>query len=326
MTRRATRAAASFAILTAAVAVLVISLQFDHLAPEARDRTRHPSLPPFVLFRTLSGLDHHGRVAIVSLESNHAAPEVTDLSCVRVHYAGGRGVCVVEELNGSVPRPVAYAFDQSLTRGRRIALRGVPTRLRVAPNGRLAAITTYAEEETPEGERLATDTVIVDLRSGEVTADVREFTIENQNLPPLAGPIDVGSVTFERDSDRFFAFVSTPTERYLAAGSLRERRMRTIRTGVACESLSPEGRTLVVKKPGDAGFWQLAVIDLRTWQERDLAQGPRSVDDQVEWLDEEHVLFHNVDGNTTSLWVLPIDGINGPHVLVKDAYSGSVQR
>ena len=35
MTRRATRAAASFAILTAAVAVLVISLQFDHLARQA---------------------------------------------------------------------------------------------------------------------------------------------------------------------------------------------------------------------------------------------------------------------------------------------------
>ena len=27
-----------------------------------------------------------------------------------------------------------------------------------------------------------------------------------------------------------------------------------------------------------------------------------------------------------SLWMLPVDGINGPQVLVKDAYSGAVQR
>ena len=325
MTRR-TRTAASFAILTAAVAVLVVSLQFDRLTPASRDRRQHPWTPPFVLFRTLTPSDHHGHVAIVSLDVSQMPRHVTNLACARVHYAGGRGVCVVEELAGNVPRPVAYVFDKSMTRGRRIALRGVPTRLRVAPNGRHAAITTYAEEETPAGERLATDTVIVDLRSGEEVADLRGFRIENDNLPPLSGPIDVGSVTFERDSDRFFAFVSTPGERYLAAGSLRERRMRTLRTGVACESLSPSGRTLVVKKAGASGFWQLAVIDLRTWQERDLAQGPYTVDDQVEWLDEEHVFFHNVDDNTTSLWVLPIDGVNGPHVLLKDAYSGSVQR
>jgi dipeptidyl aminopeptidase/acylaminoacyl peptidase len=326
MTRQTARAVIAVAIVTASIAILVASLQFDRVWPQVAEPSRHPASPPFVLFRTLTASDQHGRVAIVSLDHADASRTVTNLSCVRVHYAGGRGVCVVEELDGNVPQPVAYVFDKSMTRGRRIPLRGVPTRLRVAPNGLHAAVTTNAEEETPEGERLATDTVVVDLQSGEVIADLREFRIENDRLPPLSGPVDVGSVTFEGDSDRFYAFVATPKERYLAAGSLSARRMRTIRTGVACESLSPGGRRLVVKKPGDLGFWQLAVIDLGTWEERELAQGSRSVDDQVDWLDDQHVLFHNADDNTTSLWLLPIDGVGGPQVLVKDAYSGSVQR
>jgi hypothetical protein len=96
---------------------------------------------------------------------------------------------------------------------------------------------------------------------------------------------------------------------------------------VAAEALSPDGRQLVVKKSvGDRGYWQLAVIDLRTWSERNLLQGPHSVDDQVEWLDEDHVVYHDADEDSTSLWILPVDGVHGPRVLVKDAYSAAVQR
>jgi dipeptidyl aminopeptidase/acylaminoacyl peptidase len=326
MTRRTASIAASLAVLGAAVAALVATLHIDRVAPESRQRPGHPFAVPFVIFRTLAPSDDYGHVEIMRLEGSPTLRQLTGLSCTRVHFAGGRGICVAEELAANVPEHVAYVFDRSMTRGTRIALRGVPTRLRVSPNGQHAAITTYAEEETPEGERLATETALVDLRSGRTLADVRDFRIDNGRQPPLTGPLDVGGVTFERDSNRFFAFVSTPTERYLVAGSLQDQRMRVIRTGVACESLSPDGRKLVVKKPGPSGFWQLAVIDLRTWEERDLAQGPASVDDQVEWFDDQHVLYHAPDDNTTSLWMLPIDGVNGPHVFVKNAYSPSVQR
>jgi hypothetical protein len=70
----------------------------------------------------------------------------------------------------------------------------------------------------------------------------------------------------------------------------------------------------------------LAVVDLGTWAEHDLQQGARSVDDQVEWLDDEHVVYHDADGEGTALWMLPIDGVNGPRILVRDAYSAAVQR
>jgi hypothetical protein len=328
VTVSAFRAASSLALLTAAVGALLVSLQYGEGASDngMPRPSRHPIEPPFLIFRTLAPPDAHGKVALLPLSAAGGERRLTSLSCVRLHYAGGRGLCVVQESVKNNPAYAAYVFDRTLTRGRRIPLAGVPTRVRVAPNGRRGAITTYFEEESPAGERLAIDSIVVDMASGRVVADLREFRIENDGLPPPTPPFDIGNVAFERDGDRFFAAIATSGERYLAAGSIRERRMTTIRTGIANESLSPDGRRLLVKKQTAPGFWQLSVIALRDWSERHLQHGERSIDDQVEWLDNEHVIYHDTDDGGTSLWMLDVDGVSGPRVFVKDAYSGAVQR
>jgi hypothetical protein len=316
----------SVAVLATAIGYLIVSLQMGERSGVAASARRHPMPPPFIIFRALAPRDAYGAVTVLGLAPD-ARPHISQLKCSRLHYAAGRGLCATLEASGNNVRHVAYVFDAALTRGRRLVLDGAPTRLRVAPNGRVGAITTYAEEERPEGERLATRTRLIDLVTGQAVADLREFRVENNTLPPIREPIDIASVAFERDGDRFFATLSTDAERYLVAGSIAERRLSVIRPGVASEALSPDGRRLAVKRlVPDRGFWQLAVIDLNTWALQDLNQGGRSVDDQVEWLDSEHVLYHDVDGESTALWMLPVDGINGPRVLVKDAYSGSVQR
>jgi hypothetical protein len=326
VTSPSTRTVASVALLTAIVGALVVSLRSgDDGVVRGEDVLQHPVAPPFVMFRTLGRDDTHGRIAVLGLRPG-ATRELTRLSCTRVHYAAGRGLCITHETQDRRVLHVASLFDATLEPGRRIMLDGVPIRVRVAPNGRVGAITTYLEEEGAGGERLATRSRLVDMRSGQPLADLREFRIEHRGLPPLDGPVDVSSVAFERDGDRFFATLATDSERYLAAGSVTERRLTVIRKGVANEALSPDGRRLAVKRLlADRGFWQLAVIELSTWAEQDLLQGTRSVDDQVEWLDDRHVMYHDVDGDTTALWMLPIDGVNGPSVLVKDAYSGVVQ-
>jgi len=323
MTRAAARNAASLLVLASLVAGLV-AVMGTHRVAGGR-RAQHPYPPPFLIFRTLSSSDRHGHVAIVPVPHVETPPLVSRLSCARVHYAGGHGLCIQQESAGNELQHVAYVFDKSLAPGARILLRGVPTRVRVAPDGKRAAITTYAEEETPAGERLATETVIVELPSGLQLADVREFPIDTARFAPVKGPIDVSSVAFDLDGDRFFAAVSASGERYLVSGSLAHRAMTALRAGIASESLSPDGALLVIKKPREQGVWQLAVLDVRTWKERDLNQGSRSVDDQVEWFGNQHVMFHDTDGETTSLWVLSVDGSGPPRVLLKDAYSGAVQ-
>ena len=129
------------------------------------------------------------------------------------------------------------------------------------------------------------------------------------------------------DGDRFFATLSTPDRRYLVSGSVTGRRLEVIASGLANEAVSPDGKRLLVKKQtGARGFWQLVVLDLDSRHEVALNQGPRSVDDQVEWLDDSHVVYHDVTEDGTGIWMLPTDGTTAARLLVADAFSPAVQR
>ena len=63
------------------------------------------------------------------------------------------------------------------------------------------------------------------------------------------------------------------------------------------------------------------MLDLASGRETPLAE-PRSIDDQLEWLDDAHVLY-GVD-NTT--FVLPADGSGTPAVFLANADSPAVVR
>jgi hypothetical protein len=331
MSRGATRVAVLAVLLTTGIVSLLALLQSgtSHARRDVRSRAAPGLRPPFVMFRTLAPPEGHGRVAVLSLRTRDATRQVAGLSCLRLHYAGGRGLCVLQDTVENPPTYAAVVFDASFTPRIRFPLSGVPTRVRVAPNGSRAAITTYGEEERPEGERLATTSVVVDLESGRVLADLREFQLDGGSLLSARGeePRDFSSVTFERDSDRFFATLTTSGERFLVAGSVDRRRLSVIRAGVASEALSPDGQRLAIKRlVGERGSWQLGVIDLRDSSTHEVRQGPPSVDDQVEWWDDGHLLYHDADGETTSIWILPVKGDRGPRVAIRDAYSAAVQR
>jgi hypothetical protein len=156
-----------------------------------------------------------------------------------------------------------------------------------------------------------------------VLADLREFALQSDDH--LEGPRDFASVSFAADGDRFYATLSTPDARYVLVGSLRERRLRTVKQGVAAEALSPDGRRLAVKQRiGDRSYWQLAVLDLATLAETPIDQGGRSVDDQVEWLDDERLVYHDAGDAGTGIWVTAADGRSAPRLLVLDAFSPAV--
>ena len=280
-----------------------------------------PLKTPFLMFRTLAPARAHGRVAMSSLSASDRR-YVTPLQCGRVHFAGGHGVCLHEVADGTTVTYMADLFDRTLRRTHRLQLAGVPTRVRVSPNGRLAAVTTYAEEESPAGERLAIESVLVDLRVGRVIADLREFAIDAALAAAMTGPIDLANVSFDKDGDRIFATLSTPLERYVVIGSLRERRLRALTAGLAAEALSPDGTRLIVKRrKGERGFWQLLVLDLATLTARALDQDDRTVDDQVEWLDDMQVIYHDATDQGTGVWVLAADGQSKPRLLLADAFS-----
>lgn len=331
MTRRATSV---FGLAAASLVVSIGAALAGMLSASSERRPAHayrlatavkPLAAPFLMFETLGPPRAHGRVAMMPATAD-GTRHLTTLRCSRLSYAGGRGLCLTEEERDGAVTNVAYVFDRTFTRGARLELPGVPTRVRVAPAGDIAAVTTYAEEESPEGERLAIESLLIDLRTARAIADLREFHIDVPD-GALAGPFDFASVAFDRDSDRFFATLSTPSARYVVVGSVRARRLRPIAPDVASEALSPDGTKLIVKRRiGDREFWELGVLELSSLAARPVDQGGRTVDDQVEWLDDRHLLYHDASDAGTSIWVVAADGQSPPRVLVPEAFSPSVVR
>jgi hypothetical protein len=138
-------------------------------------------------------------------------------------------------------------------------------------------------------------------------------------------------VTFARDDNRFYATLGTGGRTHLVEGDLAGRRVRVLRANVECPSLSPDGRRLVFKKRIQGRgpvVWRLHALDLATLAETPLAE-TRSVDDQVEWLDDRRVLYALGDpGGTasTDTWVVPADGGGHPALLTRGAFSPAVVR
>ena len=129
---------------------------------------------------------------------------------------------------------------------------------------------------------------------------------------------------------RFYATVATRGKYYLIGGDVDNRSAHVIRDGVECPSLSPDGTKLAFKKRMTAsGFgvgWQVAVMDLPTSREIVLDAETRSVDDQVEWLDNDHVLYFYPSEAGNNVWALNISNREPPHIFLKDVFSPAVVR
>ena len=139
-------------------------------------------------------------------------------------------------------------------------------------------------------------------------------------------------VTFV-DDDTFFATAASTSagKTWLVKGSVSGRTMTSLRTDAECPSISPD-RTRVAFKTrlGNPapGQWSIAVLDLATGTETVLAER-RSVDDQVEWLDDRTVLYAlpGADSEASSdVWKIPADGTGSPSIFIPQGMSPSVVR
>jgi hypothetical protein len=102
-----------------------------------------------------------------------------------------------------------------------------------------------------------------------------------------------------------------------------------MRDGVECPSVSPDGTRLAFKQRVSGGdsriSWRPAILDLKTLEARVLPES-RNVDDQIAWLDSDHVAYGlPVEGTATSdVWSLAADGSGKPVRVLRDAWSPSL--
>lgn len=274
---------------------------------------------PLVMFRTTVLDSSYGQLATVPLDNPSKPRASLGLSCERAYFAGGHGVCMTAE-RGVMTTYHAFIFDDTLQPRHRLLLQGIPSRTRISPDGRYAAITVFVSGHSYTPGSFSTRVEIYRTADGSLVAELEEFTVERDGKLFREIDFNFWGVTFAVGGNRFYATLGTGGQNYLVEGDLAARRARVIHAGVECPSLSPDGQRIAFKRLTKSG-WHLYVVDLRTGVETPLAE-TRSVDDQVEWLDDSQILY--AFGN--DIWVVPADGGGASTVFLNNAYSPAVVR
>jgi hypothetical protein len=321
-------------VLSGAAAAYVLAARPSSTSGPSRSTTpdavatRMPTGPRIVFRNTEIGPEL-GRVAVVALDDPAGPRSFTDLTCDRVFAVADRVLCLASE-PGLVTTYSAVVHDQASKTQTAIPLTGSPSRARLSDDGRLAATTSFVAGDSYASTSFSTRTVVTDLSSGR-SVDLEDFAILDgaRSITPVDR--NFWGVTFASDDDRFFVTVAYGGETHLAEGRLSTRQVRILRTDAECPSVSPDETRVAYKKRGGRprGDWRIAVLDLATGRETELAE-TRSVDDQVEWLDDEHVVYglpgEASDAAQTNVWVTSADGGGQPAILVPHAWSPAVIR
>ncbi|MEO5926149.1 MAG: hypothetical protein ABIR70_20170 [Bryobacteraceae bacterium] len=291
-----------------------------------------PVAPPThkIFFRSTNPTQHYGELAFVEYPGLLKPQYQAQWNCEVAYFAGGKGSCLTAD-RGVFTTYAADIFDAGFKKLFSIPLSGIPSRTRVSPNGRLAAVTVFVTGHGYDSVDFTTQTSLIDTTTGKIVADMESFTVSKDGQPFTAKDFNFWGVTFASDNDRFYSTLSSNRQHYLIQGSVKARTARVIHENVECPSLSPDGTRIGYKKrlPGDRVIWQIQVLDLRTMAETALAER-RSVDDQLEWLDDAQLLYSlphgDQPGPSTDVWVASADGRVPPKVFLANAYSPSVGR
>jgi hypothetical protein len=274
---------------------------------------------PRLVFQNVADGQEDGRASLVPLDDPSRPRIVSGLECLRVHYAGDRGLCLVAEV-GLVTTYHAVLFGADFAESSRLSLSGLPSRARVSPDGRYGATTVFVFGHSYADGDFSTQTTIIDMAASTVLADLEDFTVTGGDGREIRSPdFNFWGVTFvPDDSNRFYATLRTGDQTYLVEGDIEARSMTVLRENVECPSLSPDGTRIAFKKQTGAG-WRLSVLDLENGRETALAD-ERIVDDQVEWLSDEEILYGYVD----DIWKVRADGSGEPRLFLPKALSPAV--
>jgi hypothetical protein len=261
------------------------------------------------------------QLAVAPMSSPNDKRALAGLACDRVYFAAGNGLCLTAA-GAFASHYVAKIFDASFNVRKEFTIAGIPSRARVSPSGRLGSLTTFVNGHSYSPGTFSTQTLLIDMTTGAILANLEKFTVLRDGKRIHNRNFNFWGVTFARDDDHFYATLGSGGNTYLVHGSIRARTMRVLYTHLECPSLSPDGTRIAFKRSLNShGSWRIYVLNLSTMHAHPLSE-TKSVDDQVEWQDNEHVLY----GREGSVWIARADGGGSPSKLVLDSWSPVVVR
>jgi hypothetical protein len=255
-----------------------------------------------------------------------------DLDCERAYASGGVLVCL-ESAGMFLPAGTATirsvrddSFPEIWQRPS-----GRPSRARVSPDGSQFAFTTFVTGHSylDMGE-FSTETIVATPATFGMRADYLEVTSDEPRFRAIDG--NWWGVSFEPGAASALLTYGTGQSIEIMRTDLTTQTAEPTGIVGGCPSVSPNGRYVVVKRPDPRVDAPLALIlhDLETGEER-LLNEARFVDDQIEWLDDDTVLYalsrdDELIQPVFDIWALDIAADATPRMLVPYADSPGVYR
>ena len=277
--------------------------------------------------------DSFDQVGIAPVANTSEAILLTAPSCERSYFGPKSGLCLVINRESISPKAHAVFVDRALRPTRQLPLDGLPIRARVSPDNRWAAATVFVTGENYSGD-FTTRTSLFNLEDGSVIDSLETFTTERDGKTFKEVDFNFWGVTFFPSGDRFLATLGTGGKRFLVEGDITRRHMKVIQDDVECPSLSPDGTRIAFKRASKVkGAWRLWVMQLQSGEAWPVTDEDRYIDDQAEWLDDQHVLYgllygEGIPENALSIWVSDVSRESGfdAKIFVRAASSPSVVR
>lgn len=284
---------------------------------------------PFVLFRNTAGGQGYGNAATVPLSAPGGTRAVSEQACERVYGTAAVVVCLRSN-RGLVTTYDAAVLNRDWQQDRAWPVPGIPSRTRISQDGSVIATTVFVSGHsyTQAGFSTATEITVPDGGTG----NLEDFALLVNGERLLASDRNIWGVTFAPgQSEVFYATAASSGRIWLVRGSLKDKTLTAIHDNVECPSISPDGTRIAYKKniggPLTA-HWNVALLDLATGVETVLSE-KRSVDDQIEWLDDQNLLYGLADEDTegdSNIWKLGTDPASQPSLFIEHAWSPSVVR
>jgi len=283
-----------------------------------------------IVFRNTAAGQGYGLLASVPLDDPSAARAVTDIPCDRVDAVAAEISCLRSE-RGITPTYNARILDNAGTEKLQWPLPGVPSRTRFSPDGSLVATTAFVTGHAYATIGFSTETVIRKTSDGSSFGNLEDWTLYIDGK--VSAPVDRNywGITFV-DDDTFYATVGMTTIglTYLVKGDIQTKTLTSVLKTVECPSLSPDGTRIAFKRvvsgAGPTVHWTPAVYDIATKRVTVLDVEARSIDDQIEWLDDDTLLYGmpNDTPGDSDVWQLKADGSSKPTILIHHAWSPAV--